>query len=99
MVRPRSALICRLNTVILPFVAASVALPVVYRVEGRLVWRRAWVEAFEDEFIRYAERSAGLLNAEITDVDALQAFLADREWLVHQCTDRDCMLLRRFQQR
>jgi hypothetical protein len=49
------------------------------------------------DFIRYAERSAGLLNAEISDVDALRALLADREWLVPQCTDRDCMLLRRFQ--
>ena len=49
------------------------------------------------DFIRYAERSAGLLNAEISDVDALRAFLADREWLVPQSTDRDCMLLRKFQ--
>jgi hypothetical protein len=49
------------------------------------------------DFIRYAERSAGLLNAEITDVDALRGLLADREWLVPQCTDRDCMLLRKFQ--
>ncbi len=49
------------------------------------------------DFIRYAERSAGLLNAEITDVAALQEHLADREWLVRQCTDRDCMLLRKFQ--
>jgi len=49
------------------------------------------------DFIRYAERSAGLLNAEISDVAALQAHLADREWLVPQCTDRDCMLLRKFQ--
>jgi hypothetical protein len=49
------------------------------------------------DFIRYAERSAGLLNAEITDVAALQAHLADREWLVAQCSDRDCMLLRKFQ--
>ncbi len=49
------------------------------------------------DFLRYAERSAVLLNAEITDVTALQAFLADREWLVAQCTDRDCMLLRKFQ--
>jgi predicted RNA-binding Zn ribbon-like protein len=49
------------------------------------------------DFIRYAERSAGLLNASITDVDALRAHLADREWLVHQCTDRDCMLVRKFQ--
>ena len=49
------------------------------------------------DFIRYAERSAGLLNAEITDADALRTLLADREWLVPQCTDRDCMLLRKFQ--
>jgi len=49
------------------------------------------------DFIRYAERSAGLLNVEITDVDALRAHLADREWLVPQSTDRDCMLLRKFQ--
>jgi predicted RNA-binding Zn ribbon-like protein len=49
------------------------------------------------DFIRYAERSAGLLNAAITDVDSLRAHLADREWLVPQCTDRDCMLLRKFQ--
>ena len=49
------------------------------------------------DFIRYAERSAGLLNAEITDVAALQTHLADRDWLVAQVTDRDCMLLRKFQ--
>jgi predicted RNA-binding Zn ribbon-like protein len=49
------------------------------------------------DFIRYAERSAGLLNTEIPDVEALQKLLADRDWLVHQCTDRDCMLLRKFQ--
>ena len=49
------------------------------------------------DFIRYAERSAGLLNAPIADVDALRAHLADREWLMRQCTDRDCMLLRKFQ--
>ena len=49
------------------------------------------------DFIRYAERSAALLNEALPDVDALQAHLADREWLVPQCTDRDCMLLRKFQ--
>ena len=49
------------------------------------------------DFIRYAERSAGLHNASFTDVEALQAHLADRQWLVPQCTDRDCMLLRKFQ--
>lgn len=49
------------------------------------------------DFIRYAEASAGLLNAEITDVDALVRHLAGREWLHSECTDRDCMLLRKFQ--
>ena len=49
------------------------------------------------DFVRYAERSAALLNVDIVDVAALQAFLADRDWLVAQSTDRDCMLLRKFQ--
>jgi predicted RNA-binding Zn ribbon-like protein len=49
------------------------------------------------DFVRYAERSASLLNTEITDVDALKAYLADREWLAEQSLDRDCMLLRKFQ--
>lgn len=49
------------------------------------------------DFIRYAEASAGLLNAEINDVDALVRHLAEREWLHSQCRDRDCMLLRKFQ--
>jgi hypothetical protein len=49
------------------------------------------------DFIRYAEASAALLNAELVDVDALVASLGDREWLHDRATDRDCMLLRRFQ--
>jgi hypothetical protein len=49
------------------------------------------------DFIRYAERSAALLNADLPDVEALNALLDDRGWLVEQSTDRDCMLLRRFQ--
>ena len=49
------------------------------------------------DFVGYAERSAALLNAEITDVEALQQHLDDRDWLVGQSTDRDCMLLRKFQ--
>ena len=49
------------------------------------------------DFLRYAEQAAGLLNTEISDVDALVAHLAGREWLHEQCTDRDCMLLRKFQ--
>jgi predicted RNA-binding Zn ribbon-like protein len=47
--------------------------------------------------LRYAEESARLLNAEIADVLDLARLLADRESLSAQATDRDCMLLRRFQ--
>ena len=49
------------------------------------------------DFLRYAEASAGLLNTEIVDVDDLVGHLSGREWLQAQVTDRDCMLLRRFQ--
>ena len=49
------------------------------------------------DVIRYAEASAGLLNTEIADVDDLVGHLAGRSWLHAQVTDRDCMLLRRFQ--
>ena len=33
------------------------------------------------DFIRYAESAAALLDAELTDVDALLAHLRTREWL------------------
>lgn len=49
------------------------------------------------DFVRYAESAAQLLNAELPDPDALVDHLAGREWLHPQVTDRDCMLLRRFQ--
>lgn len=49
------------------------------------------------DFLQYAERSASLLNAELADVDALVSFLESRDWLHHQCTQRDCTQLRRFQ--
>jgi predicted RNA-binding Zn ribbon-like protein len=49
------------------------------------------------DFVRYAEQSAVLLNTELPDVAALQEHLAGRDWLVEQSTDRDCMLLRKFQ--
>ncbi|GAW50729.1 MULTISPECIES: CGNR zinc finger domain-containing protein [unclassified Nocardioides] len=49
------------------------------------------------DFLRYAEASAALLNAELADVDALEAYLDGREWLHERATDRDCMLLRKFQ--
>jgi predicted RNA-binding Zn ribbon-like protein len=48
------------------------------------------------DFVRYAESSAALLNAELTDRDALVAYLAPRAWLQSQVTDRDAVVLRRF---
>jgi hypothetical protein len=49
------------------------------------------------DFLRYAEASAALLNADMSSVDGLAAYLSDRTWLRERATDRDCMLLRRFQ--
>ena len=49
------------------------------------------------DFIRYAEASANLLNAELADRDDLVAHLSNRQWLHPSCTDRDTGLLRRFQ--
>lgn len=49
------------------------------------------------DFVRYAERSAGLVNADLSDVDAVIAFLDQRAWLHAQVTDRDASALRRFQ--
>ncbi|HYF71734.1 MAG TPA: CGNR zinc finger domain-containing protein [Nocardioides sp.] len=49
------------------------------------------------DFIRYAEAAAALLNADMADVDDLVAYLHDRERLTQKATDRDCMLLRKFQ--
>lgn len=49
------------------------------------------------DFIRYAEGAAALLNADLTDVDGLVAHLEEREWLSERASDRDCMLLRKFQ--
>ncbi len=49
------------------------------------------------DFVRYAERSAGLLNTDLVDVEALVGQLEGREWLHSQCTERDLTTLRRFQ--
>lgn len=49
------------------------------------------------DFVRYAERSAALLNAALPDEAALVAHLADRGWLHDQVTSRDVTALRRFQ--
>lgn len=50
------------------------------------------------DFVRYAERAAGLVNADLTDAGALVAFLGEgRAWLHEQVTERDAAALRRFQ--
>jgi predicted RNA-binding Zn ribbon-like protein len=49
------------------------------------------------DFVRYAESSAALLNVALTDRDGVVAYLADRAWLQSQVTDRDAVVLRRFQ--
>jgi hypothetical protein len=49
------------------------------------------------DFLRYAEASAALLNADMSDVDGLSAYLRDRPRLQSKASDRDCMLLRKFQ--
>jgi hypothetical protein len=48
------------------------------------------------DFIRYAESAAQLLNADLSDVDGLVRHLDGRDWLHDQCTERDCVVLRRF---
>jgi predicted RNA-binding Zn ribbon-like protein len=49
------------------------------------------------DFVRYAESSAALLNAPLTDRDSVVAHLAARAWLQPQVSDRDVVVLRRFQ--
>ena len=49
------------------------------------------------DFVRYAERSAALLNTELDDAEALVRFLSERGWLHDQVTERDATALRRFQ--
>jgi predicted RNA-binding Zn ribbon-like protein len=49
------------------------------------------------DFVRYAESSAALLNAELTDRDAVVDYLSQRTWLRGQVTERDNVVLRRFQ--
>ena len=49
------------------------------------------------DFVRYAERSAALLNAALPDEAALLEHLADRGWLHAQVTSRDVTALRKFQ--
>lgn len=49
------------------------------------------------DFIRYAERAADLVNADLVDAAALHDLLASRAWLQERVTDRDVTALRRFQ--
>ena len=48
------------------------------------------------DFVRYAERSAGLVNADLADAEHLVHFLDGREWLQGSVSDRDVTALRRF---
>jgi len=48
------------------------------------------------DFVRYAERSAGLVNADLADAAHLVHFLDEREWLHASVVDRDVAALRRF---
>jgi len=48
------------------------------------------------DFLVYAGASARLLNDEIDSLPALRDFLADREWLLPQCVERDVVALQEF---
>ena len=48
------------------------------------------------DFIRYAERSAALVNAELPDEEALREHLADRSWLHRSVVEGDVESLRAF---
>ena len=48
------------------------------------------------DFVRYAERSAGLVNAHLEDAGSLVHFLDERAWLHDQVEERDAGTLRRF---
>jgi predicted RNA-binding Zn ribbon-like protein len=49
------------------------------------------------DHVRGAEQAVALLNATLSDVAALQAVVSHRPRLQARCTDRDCVVLRRFQ--
>jgi hypothetical protein len=49
------------------------------------------------DFIRYAERSAALVNAELPDEGALHEHLADRSWLHRSVIPEDVATLQAFQ--
>ena len=49
------------------------------------------------DFIRYAERAAALVNAELPDDEALREHLADRSWLHRSIAEGDVAALQAFQ--
>ena len=49
------------------------------------------------DFIKYAESAAQLLNAQLTDLDALVDHLSARSWLCDQCGAQDVADLQSFQ--
>jgi predicted RNA-binding Zn ribbon-like protein len=48
------------------------------------------------DFVRYAEQSAALVNADPVDADHLVRLLDGREWLHHKITAKDVAAVRRF---
>ncbi len=48
------------------------------------------------DFVRYADRSAGLVNADLGDAAHLIHFLDERAWLHDAVVERDVSALRRF---
>ena len=48
------------------------------------------------DFVRYAERAAGLVNADLDDVEQLIRFLEERQWLHRSVVDKDAGALRKF---
>jgi predicted RNA-binding Zn ribbon-like protein len=49
------------------------------------------------DFVRYAERSADLVNADFDEAEDLVRFLSERAWLQDKVVERDATALRRFQ--
>ena len=49
------------------------------------------------DLVRYAERAAALVNADLEEPGALETYLSDRAWLVDKVTEKDARTLRRFQ--
>src|SRR4051794_5661069 len=48
------------------------------------------------DFVRYAERAAGLVNADLDDVEHLIRFLDERQWLHRSVVEKDAGALRKF---